>query len=270
MKAKALPALAAVAVIVAVLVVVLSDRRADTGIRESPAMPETREPTEHRQNVPRGNALRDLAAELEGREDVGDSGRRSFACEPSDFESSGAIFSSLEELNDFNHSVSSALSASRDAEHLLSAALFGRDGKFVMAAMREAVDLNPEDSRYQWHILQACMSEHYVGDCDVETIEAEAIRLGGRSAHVWAAIGVDRARRGDINESAEAFWNAVGAPEYRNYRIEDVLMLERSLSTVADMDYPDRMVHAFGVVDRVSSIGSDLYEACQHRDAGVG
>ena len=265
MKARTLAGLVAVAAALAIAVALLSLRSTDVASSAVDALDVEGAVEAILPPAPEADSTDKQAATAQESGDNVTAGRQSFDCELSDFDSTGPLFSSLEELNEFHVSVASALSESQDAEHLLSSALFGIDGKFSVPTIREAVDRTPEDSRYRWHLLQACLSEHYEGDCDVRAIEREAIDMAGRSAHVWAAIATARERRGDLAGATEALRNAVGAPEYRNYFIEDVLMLERSLSVAADLDYTERMSHAFNAVVQVGSIGSDLYEVCQNR-----
>ena len=264
MNARLLLALAAVVAIITIIISVVAYRPYEVNPQRSDRPPALDRSASVQQPLPQRQPMNPNVPTAESTAPA-QLARQSFDCSLSDFDASGQPFTSLQALNEFNRKVSSALAASQDPEHLLSAALFGQDGRFLISAMRDAVDLNPKDSRYRWHLLQACLSDHYQGDCDIEAIEAEAIRIGGGSAHIWTAIAAGHARNDETREATVALRNAIGAPEYRDYRVEDILMLERSLSAASELSYFDRMGHAFDAVDRVASIGSDLYETCQQR-----
>jgi hypothetical protein len=200
-----------------------------------------------------------------------DAGEKHFNCRPGDFidepgVGEGNYDASMAEQRDRYHRISDQLSVSADAEHVLLAGLLGSgDGsRFDLARLRRAVEMNPDDARFHWHLLQACTRMSAANGCDPRGIEAPAIAAGGRSAALWAQIAIGRAARDDEAGALDALRNANGAPNFDSYYVDDVKMIERGLASATDQSFNERMTEAFGIAVTLHSVGGDVYLACSN------
>jgi hypothetical protein len=188
-------------------------------------------------------------------------------CPPPGASSPGATDSHQEYLDTRRRElgvIAEKLSASRDPEHLLAAAILGTDKGSTdrIDALVTALDADPRRPLPLWHLSRACTAHSAVRMCDGQDIERKLLEAGDANGAHWAQIAVYREAQGDLAGALDALANAGSASEYNNHWIESVVMLERSLAASATYTYAERVAEAFSVAASELFPETDVLRAC--------
>jgi len=203
-----------------------------------------------------------------GRSSAADDAKSPHDCGPA-ASPSGELPVSHQEYLDKRRSelrgIADKLSASREPEHLLGAAILGTDKSSSdrIAALAAALDVDPHGPLTVWHLSRACTNHSSARACvrmDIEKRLLEADDVNG--AH-WAEIAVYREAQGDLAGALDALANAGSASTYDSHWIESVMMLERSLAASTSYTHGKRVVEAFGIAASEAFLEADVLRACK-------
>lgn len=160
--------------------------------------------------------------------------------------------------------VASALSQSRNPEHLLMVALYGQDptdGAGVNA-MTRALQSDPDNPLVSWNFLQSCSRFPDAQICLDHRMEEHAIDVDGSNGQLWARIAGYRAERGEMREALAALSQTVVAPRFTDYRMEHIELFERGLAAAGNLPYRSRIVQAIGMQAALVSNEFHTMTAC--------
>ena len=160
--------------------------------------------------------------------------------------------------------IAGTLASSRDAEHLLAAAVLTLDSdpgrSFELLA--HAWTANPGHPLVAINWLDACMAHPGKGACASHDVEAEAIRTEGSNGAVWARIAARRQDDGDEAGAMQALQRAATAPRYDVYWIDHVKLFERALAASTGLSYSERAVAAIGITAAMWRPEYELVTTC--------
>ncbi|MDJ0908701.1 MAG: hypothetical protein QNI99_05890 [Woeseiaceae bacterium] len=153
-----------------------------------------------------------------------------------------------EEEEERNRLLADTLSRSAYAEDQLAAAIIGSfigvDRRIDNLTMALAAD--PTHPLVLWQVAGDCRRGRGGEYCADPFVRANVESVLGSNGWYWTQVAAFYYEEGLFDESLEALQRAVSAPEFDDYYIDHVLMLERALSADSDRDYGDRVVGAFG------------------------
>ena len=180
-----------------------------------------------------------------------------------------------EELNstdvrDTLHSAALNLRTSYDPEHRLAAGLILSNNQpdIAFELITEASTLQPTSAIAAWRSLKLC-SQRDVAACDSITVEENAISADGDNGMMWVQVASRRLADGREAEAIDAIRNAIASPRFDTYFAGQVELLDRSLATVTNWSFGERVVHSSESVS-VSPANFHLIRAqCDNTSAGV-
>lgn len=160
------------------------------------------------------------------------------------------------------------LSAATDAEHLIAASMLSVQWDSELAAnhRQRARNLSPENRLLAWHELLLCEAP----TCNSTSVEDNAIRVASDNGAVWFVIASNRLARNQDRAAVEAVRQAITAPVFDIFFIDQVLILERAYSASTDWSYPQRVYQGFGFAAAQLPQFSLLTEQCDRADQGRG
>ncbi len=149
-----------------------------------------------------------------------------------------------EEQDERDRLLADTLSRSANAEDLLSAAIIGADSRIENLSRALAAD--PRHPLVLWQVTDDCRRGRGGEYCVDPSVRANAEAVLGSNGWYWTQVAAFYYEQGMFDESLEAIQRAVSAPEFDDYYIDYILMLERALSVDSDRPYIDRVVGAIG------------------------
>ena len=166
--------------------------------------------------------------------------------------------------------IADKLSASRDPEHLLAAAILGTDKGTSdrIDALAVALDADPGRQLPLTHLFGACTGRPSAPVCAHHDIEKMLLQAGDSNGAHWAHIALYREAQGDLAEALEALAAANSASGYDNHWIESVMMLERSLAASTSYTYTERVAEAFGIAAAELLLEGEVLGACTRHASG--
>lgn len=172
-----------------------------------------------------------------------------FDCSFDDFTKDTRNEEVAEELLERNRMLADTLSRSAFAEDQLASALLRMptdEAGVRIESLELAIAADPTHPLVLWQVADDCRRGHggsYCSDPDVRS-NVEAI-LGGNGWY-WVQMAAFYYDQGMFDESLRATQRAVTAPEFDDYFIDYVLLLERAFGADSDRSYVDRVVAAIG------------------------
>ncbi len=153
-----------------------------------------------------------------------------------------------EEQEANNRLLADTLSRSANAEDQLAAAIIGAfigvDRRIDNLSMALAAD--PRHPLVLWQVTDDCRRGRGGEYCTDPAVRANAEAVLGGNGWYWTQVAAFYFEQGMFDESLDAVQRAVSAPEFDDYYIDHVLLLERALGAASDFDYIDRVVGAIG------------------------
>lgn len=149
-----------------------------------------------------------------------------------------------EEQEERNRRLADTLSRSANAEDQLAAAIIGVDRRIESLSM--ALTADPTHPLVLWQVTDDCRRGRGGEYCADPAVRANAEAVLGGNGWYWTQVAAFYYEQGMFDESLEAVQHAVSAPEFDDYYIDHVLLLERALGADSDRGYIDRVVGAIG------------------------
>ena len=155
------------------------------------------------------------------------------------------------------------LEKSSHAEHVLAAAMLSQlksvDG--LLQLLEKAAKIDPNNPLIAWNQLQLCR-EQEGANCDLAKAEANARRVDSSNGAVWLQIAMLRLSEGNEDAAAEAARRAIAGPRFDSYFIDQVILIERALSTHGEGSYVDRIHAGFGFGAAMVTSYNDITTHC--------
>ncbi len=173
---------------------------------------------------------------------AGPSGR--FDCSLEDFERD----IDDEEQDERNRVLADTLSQSAYAEDQLAAAIIGA---FIGVDRRienlsNALAADPRHPLVLWQVADDCRRGRGGEYCTDPYVRANVEAALGGNGWYWVQVAAFYHEQGLFDEALDATRRAVSAPDFDDYFIDNVLLLERALSADSDRNYIDRIVGGIG------------------------
>ena len=149
-----------------------------------------------------------------------------------------------------NRLLADTLSRSANAEDQLAAAIIGAfigvDRRIDSLSMALAAD--PMHPLVLWQVADDCRRGRGGEYCTDPYVRANLETVLGGNGWYWVQVASFYYEQGMFDESLRATQRAASAPEFDDYFIDNVLLLERALGADSDRDYLNRVVGAMGYV----------------------
>lgn len=176
---------------------------------------------------------------------------------------------SADELNKYWRDIAAELEEREDADNLLVAAQLMEfvspgEAKYLLDL---AWQLYPQNRVIAWNRLRQCRSRSD-GQCDIDAISTDALRVDGSNGAVWLQIALLRLSQGDEEAATNAMRRAATAPHFESYFIAEVTIHERVLSTLADRSFQERVFEGMGSAGTRLMPYGDLFEYCRAAETG--
>jgi hypothetical protein len=138
------------------------------------------------------------------------------------------------------------LAASDDAELVLASALLGSfaDPQDTIASVERALALAPKHPLVLWQAAAHCSGDGSYSFCSDPQRLANSDAVLSHNGAYWSLIAGDRQLDGDLEGAIDALVRAGSAPEFDYYFADQVVLLERALSTSSDLPYRGRISEA--------------------------
>ncbi len=246
------------AVVVIVLVFVLRpSSRPDEQAVEQPTVEDARQPSVRPDDPAASNEPREWFPDLSNPQpsfttgDTGSAGSGRFDCSIEDV----AFDIDEEEQEERDRLLVETLSRSANAEDQLAAAIIGAfigvDQRIENLCMALAAD--PTHPLVLWQVTDDCRRGRGGEYCADPSVRANVQTVLGSNGWYWTQVAAFYHEQGMFDEALEAIQRAVSAPEFDDYYIDHVLLLERALSADSDRGYVNRVVGAIGYVAAMPS-----------------
>lgn len=172
-------------------------------------------------------------------------------------EGSGRFDCSLDdywsEIEDEEHDarfalLADTLSQSPNAEDQLAAAIIRGVGAPEQRtdSLVEALTADPMHELVLWQAADDCRRGRGGEYCTDSNVRATIESVLGGNGWYWTQVAAFYHGQGMFDESLSALRRAVSAPEFNDYFVDNVLLMERALSADSDRAYVDRVISSIG------------------------
>ena len=153
-----------------------------------------------------------------------------------------------EELDARHERLAETLSRSANAEDQLAAAMIRRseDVGQRIDNLTMALASDPLHPLVLWQVAEDCRRGRGGEYCGDPSVRANVDAILGGNGWYWTQVAAFYHEQGMFDESLNAARRAVSAPEFDDYFIDHVLLLERAFSADSDRAYMDRVVESIG------------------------
>ena len=174
------------------------------------------------------------------------------------------------EVSDRLHDAASVLRNSSDPEHRLAAGLILSNDtpEDAFELMRGTATTHPTSAIATWRLLILC-GQRDVAACESESIEESAIRADGDNGMMWVQLASRRLDSGREQEAADAIRHAIAAPRFDTYFTDQIELLDRSLASVLDWSFAERVVHSSGSVYVSPANFGFIRSHCENVSSGI-
>ncbi len=141
------------------------------------------------------------------------------------------------------------LSRSAYAEDQLAAALIRGSAELGprIDNLQQALAADGNHPLVLWQVADDCRRGRGGEYCSDPSVRASVEAVLGGNGWYWMQVAAFYHEQGMFDESLGAVQRAAAAPEFNDYWIEYVLLMERSFAVDSDRSYLDRVVAAMGV-----------------------
>lgn len=152
-----------------------------------------------------------------------------------------------EERDARNALLADTLSRSANAEDQLAAAMIRPpEVGSRIDNLRMALAADPMHPLVLWQVADDCRRGRGGEYCADPYVRANVEAVLGGNGWYWVQVAAFYHEQGLFDQSLQATRRAVSAPEFDDYFIDNVLLLERALSADSDRNYIDRIAGAIG------------------------
>ncbi len=185
--------------------------------------------------------------------------RASFNCDMDRLQDPYTLLSSVDsdEGKQSLNQLVSTLSASGDAEMLMAASGLEHFAAMVegetlgpaalVPNMERALAADPMNPAVLWSAAQLCGAEPEVEICKQSWLRANFDTALGGNGEYWAREAVYRYRADDEPGALAAIRRAASSPEFDNFVVENMRILERAFSAAPNIDYRERAITAYAM-----------------------
>lgn len=165
------------------------------------------------------------------------------------------------DLRDLLQPRAAILAVSPSAEHLFTAALIDTDRNRRAALIARALAIEPANPVMLRRAIDICLDEPGLPACRTRDWERRLLAVDHQNSEAWATAALARLQNGDEETALAYLQRSAGAAETRADWPEILEIIERSLAAAGDMDFADRVQHAFGIA--AIHLDSAVSDACR-------
>ncbi|MDJ0940658.1 MAG: hypothetical protein QNJ00_12935, partial [Woeseiaceae bacterium] len=145
--------------------------------------------------------------------------------------------------------LASTLTESGNTELVLAGAMLsGAESPFdAIERTQLAMQLGPQHPLVLWQAAELCSREQQGEFCGDPTLRLNSEQILGRNGAYWSKIAAGRIQRGEKEAALAALKRAAVEPQWDDYWIERVMLLERALAVGSDVSYALRITEAMTV-----------------------
>ncbi len=153
-----------------------------------------------------------------------------------------------EEKNARTQLLADTLSRSANAEDQLAAAMIRPSTEVGprIDNLRRALAADPMHPLVLWQVADDCRRGRGGEYCADPYVRANLETVLGGNGWYWVQVAAFYSEQGMYDQSLVALQTAVSAPEFHDYFIDHLMLLERAFSVDSDRSYIDRVVAAMG------------------------
>ena len=156
----------------------------------------------------------------------------------------------------------SVLSVSKEAEHLLAAALLTPkdNNEQRIAYLEQSMAMGEPTPLLFWQMLRHCDNP----SCDRSAVFDKALAIAPSNAAFWMEAAKPEIMKGNWAEAERLLRRGISAGEFNLYFIDQAMMIERALAASTNFDYTERVFAGLGIGAAVAiPTFGDLTRACR-------
>ena len=156
----------------------------------------------------------------------------------------------------------SILSVSKEAEHLLAAAMLipKDDDEQRVAYLEQSMAMGEPTPLLFWQMLRHCD----IPSCDRSAVFEKALAVAPSNAAFWMEAAKPEIMNGNWADAERLLRRGISAGEFNLYFIDQAMMIERALAASTNFDYTERVFAGLGIGAAVAiPTFGDLTRACR-------